>query len=167
MAIQLVYEIEGNVKGEVASTSVYLFDGNVLADLRAFGSAFATLLNNFIGGKILSASLVFDIGTGFASGNTVEVYSDVEEKGVFGYERDESQVVISIPAIIETAVVDGTHNLDQTHTQVAALMSFIEDGIDVVTEIVFVTDVVGEHGGELDFVYAREDWVNSGKRRKR
>lgn len=166
MGVTLVYEIVGNKPAETSTTSVHLFDGSLLESLTGFAVAFATILNNVITGKILSAALVFDIDISGVSGNVAEVYSDVEEVAGFFFETESqgNPVYLGIPSLIETVVLDETHDLDQVATNVAAVIAMMEDGIAVTGGTIRPSDI----GEDLidEVVYAREQAKNSGARKK-
>ncbi len=165
MGVKLVYEIVGNKPNETATTSVRLVDGSLLENLKLFAVAFATILNNFIGGKILSAALLFDVDISGVLANTAEVYSDVEEIAGFGFTTPEgTKTVLNIPSLIETVVVDESHELNQVATNVAAVIAMMEDGIAVTGGTIIPTDIGELDGLTLD--YAREQAKASGKRRK-
>jgi len=165
MAANLIYTIVGNKPGETSTTSLWLSDTNTLANLRGFGAAFATLLNNFITGKILSSALVFDVDISGITGNAVaETFADVEEIGAFQFVTEDGvRVSINVPAVFETAVVDLTHQLDLADARVDDLVTAIVDGIAVTGGTVNATDV-----GSVDIdalVFARENARPSGARR--
>jgi hypothetical protein len=166
MGVSLVYEIVGDNPKKTATTSVRLSETNLLANLKLFGVAFATLLNNFIGGKILSAALVFDVDISGITANNVEVYSDVEEIAGFGFSTPEgTKTVLNVPSLIETVVIDTTNNLSLVATNVAAVIIMMEDGIAVTGGTIVPTDIGELDGLELD--YAREQARGSGKSRSR
>lgn len=162
-AVSLIYTIVGNMPNEKSTTEIHFTSGFNLSQYSGYAVAFATLLNNLIGGKILDASLNFGVDLSGLSSNTAEVFSDVQEIAAFEFVTEEGNPVkLSVPALIETAVVDLTHELDQTDARVADIITMMEDGIAVTGGTIVPCDV-----GEdpiAGVIYARERSKNSGAR---
>lgn len=162
--VSLVYTIEDAAKGK-STTQIFLDQADTLARLLGFGSAFATLLNNAIMGKILDAYLVFDVDVSGLSNNTLSDASDVEEIAAFEFATETGdRVKCNVPALQEAKVLAETHELDTADTDVAALIAMFEDGLAVTGGTIEPCDI-----GEVDIVdtfFAREQFRNSGKRRK-
>ncbi|HEY9658563.1 MAG TPA: hypothetical protein V6C65_08945 [Allocoleopsis sp.] len=165
MPVNLIYTIEGDTQGEKSTTSLSLFDGNLLDSLQKFAVAFATILNSAIMGKILDAFLVFDVDISGLTGNTLSDASDVEEVAAFEFGTAENnRIKLNIPGLQEAKVIADTHELDTADTDVAAIIAMMEDGLAVTGGTIEPCDI-----GEDDIVdtfFAREQFRNSGSRRK-
>lgn len=165
MPVKLIYSIEGDTQGEYSSTSVTLWDGNLLASLQGFGVAFATLLNATIMGKILDAHLVFEVDISGLTGNTLSDASDVEEVAAFEFATAENnRVKLNIPGLQEALVVSDTHELDTTDAGIAAVITMMEDGLAVTGGTIEPCDIGGDD--LVDTFFSREQFRNSGARRK-
>jgi len=165
MPVNLVYTIEGDKDGEYSTTSLTLWDGNLIASLQGFAVAFATLLNNTIMGKILSAFLVFEVDISGLTGNTVSDAADVEEIGAFEFATTEgNRVKLNIPALQEALVVANTHDLDTAETEISAVITMMEDGLAVTGGTIEPCDIGMDD--IVDTYFSREQFRNSGRRRR-
>lgn len=162
-AVSLVYTVVGNKPNEKSTTEIHFTSGFNLSQYTGYAIAFATLLNNLIGGKILDATLNFGVDLSTLSSNTAETFSDVEEVAAFEFVSEQGNPVkLNIPALIETAVIDTTHDLDQTDARVGDVIAMMEEGIAVTGGTIVPCDV-----GEdpiAGVIYARERSKNSGAR---
>lgn len=162
--IEIIYTIEGEVKGETATTSIKLAATELAAKISGFAVAFATLLNNIIFGKILSAVYVIDIDISAVTSNTFTPAADVEEIAALQFRAGQYLTDVNVPGLSELDVLADTHLVDQASTSIAALISMLEDGIAVTGGTVTFCD---EGEEDIDtLVYAKEEKRNSGKRRK-
>ncbi len=165
MPVNLIYTIEGDTQGEKSTTSLTLWDGNLLDSLQKFGVAFATILNNAIMGKILDAFLVFDVDISGLTGNTLSDASDVEEIGAFEFGTAENnRIKLNLPGLQEAKVIADTHELDTADSDIAAIIAMMEDGLSVTGGTIEPCDIGGDD--IVDTFFAREQFRNSGSRRK-
>lgn len=164
MPIEIITTIEDR-SGDKATTSVYVLDASTVANLNTFAPAWATALNNFIFGKILSMiALILPTITGLTN-NTLLDSSDVEHKGKFVFRAQNGiKLECNIPALDEAVVsAYSSDTLDQTNTEVAAFIAAMETGITVTGGTISPCDI-GE-SSIASVVFAREAFTNSGKRR--
>lgn len=164
MSTDLIMEIEDK-SGDKATTSVKLPTGSSVANMTTFAVAWATAMNDFILGKILSviayalAPLVTIIN------NTILETADVEHIGKFQFITvNGNRVQFNVPALNEAIVLAYTSDeLNQADPEVAAVIAAMTTGIAVTGGTISPCDI-GE-GNISDIIFAREAFKNSGARR--
>jgi len=163
-AIELIMEVEDR-SGDKASTSVKLEATATIAQMGVFAVAWATAVNLFILGKIISVVgyLLPSIGT--LTSNTIVETSDVEHIGKFQFiTANGRRVNVNIPALDEAAVnAYSSDALDQAEPEVAAFIAAMLSGIAVTGGTISPTDI-GEDN-ITDVIFAREAFRNSGVHR--
>lgn len=160
----IIYTVVGNNPKKKATTSVHLVDSLTLALVQGFAAALATILNNVIIGKILSAVANWGVDISGLTGNTVVGTSDVEEIASFEfYTTEMNPVRMNIPGLLEAVVLPLTNELDPEDIRVQAVISMFEDGIAVTGGTVTPCDAGEDLIAMLS--YAREGSKNSGSSR--
>jgi hypothetical protein len=163
MAIHLTFSIQDE-KGDVSTIDIPVPDSTPLTDIPYLLQAFADLLDPIVqGGLVQAAAKVIGTVTGW--GSAAAAGSDVQEKASFlfrtagGYAKK-----IGIPTILESIFNAGSKDVDLGHTDVAALVTAIETGVDVSgaggSGVIQPCDYRGDDISDLET--ATEDW---GKRR--
>jgi len=162
-APQIVYSVVDD-SGEIGTTSINIPTGFSLSQIGEFGSGLATLLDKILGGKVLTAKLVFSVDISSLTSNVALSTSDVEEIGAFQFETVAGfPVTVNIPAINELVVLSGSDELDQADADVAAFIAAMENGLAVTGGTIAPCDVA--ESDVVTTVYARERFRASGKRR--
>lgn len=164
MPIEIITTIEDR-SGTQATTSVHVLDASTMANLATFAPAWATALNDFIFGKILSMIAKFFPSVTGLTNNTLLDTSDVEHVGKFVFRSQTNTLVeVNIPCLDEAAVsAYSSDSLDLANTEVAAFVAAMETGIAVTGGTISPCDI-----GEVSIAsvqFARESFRNSGKRR--
>lgn len=164
MPIEIVTEIADR-SGTKGTTSVKVADASTMAQLIAFAPLWATALNDIILGKIVSMVASILGSTIGITDNTGALTSDVEHLGKFQFRTlSNVRVGVNVPALDEAAVsAYDSDVLDQTNAEVAAFIAAMETGIAVTGGTISPCDI-----GEvsiLEVVFAREAFLNSGRRR--
>lgn len=161
---EITYEIEGEKLGETSTTSVKLENTVTISEATTFAAAYATAINNMIGGVIRSAIATFRANITGLTGNAALDSSDVEEVAAFQFRTLEGRTVdFNLPCLNEASVESSSHELDQTDADVAAIITMFEDGIAVTGGTIQPCDI-GEDG-IVSTLFARERFRNSGGRR--
>ena len=119
--------------GKTSNTKIRVPTGFAIADYQSFAEDAAQLIVNISNCQITSASVNFEIDT---SGLGLKAVASAVEKvsqKMFGIFNTAVGRVAKwlIPAAVEEKVVSGSDDFDQTDTDVAALVSAMEDGIAV------------------------------------
>lgn len=164
MVTEIVMTVR-DASGDEASTSVKVGGVPSLVQLNAFSSAWATALNNIIGGKIMGAIAKQTVNLASLTGNLLSNNADVEHTGKFVFLTGQgNRVLCNIPALSEVAIGATTSDeLNQAQANVAAFIAAMEDGISVTDALIEPCDE-----GEDDIVstvFAREAFRNSGAKR--
>jgi len=151
--------------GDKGTTSIKVTVGTIAA-MTTFAATWATALNNFISGKIMSAIayIVLD-GVGLLTDNTLFPNSDVEHTAKFRFRTvNGNPVNLSIPAIDES-IVDAyaSDTLDQSLPETAAIIAAMVAGITTAGGLIQPCDIGS--GNITSVVFARESFKNSGARR--
>jgi len=119
--------------GKSSSTKIRVPNTFSIADYREFALAIGQLILNISGGAITGISVNFGLDLSGLGLKTVA--SAVEKVGakMQGLFSTASGIIAKwlLPAPIEEKVVAGSDDFDQTDTDVAALVSAMEDGIAV------------------------------------
>lgn len=163
MPIQIIYTVYDK-RGKRATTSVKLGSSETMARVQLFAVAWADAIDNLMGGVIRSAVALLQASIAGLVGNVVGTNADVEEIAEMQFDSVNGKpIYITVPAINENKVLNDTGVLDETDTDVAALLAALVEGLDVGTDTVYVVDTGG--GEVADVVYAREASRNSGTRK--
>lgn len=161
---EIIYEIEGAKLGEKSTTSVKLENTVTLSQTTTFAAAYATAINNLIGGVIRRATAFYLANITGLTANSIIASSDVEEIAAFQFRTSAGRTVdFNLPCMDESYVEAGSHELDQADSEVAAIITMFEDGIAVTGGTIQPCDI-GEES-IVSTVYARERFRSSGSRR--
>lgn len=162
MPTEIIYTVEDRA-GRTATTSVKLPSVEPKTRVQTFHEAFVSALDDLIGGVIRSAIAVLQIDISGVTGNLEDPDSDVEDVGAFEFVTAEgNRVKLNLPAVDELFVDNSSGNLDQTDSQIAAIITMMEDGIAVTGGTIQPCDI-GEDS-IVGTLFARERFRNSGKR---
>lgn len=159
MPFEIVYTVrdEANKDG---TTSIKIPTTFTLADYIEFGQDFIVLAGALMRGLVRSAALCIDVDISALTDNTISSISDVEEVGAFEFTTSAgNRVSLNIPGCPDLSVIAGTNTLDPTDTEVAAIITMMEDGIAGTLP----SDIGGEDITEV--IFAREHFKSSGARR--
>lgn len=163
MPIQIIYTVYDK-RGKRATTSVQVGESETKARVQLFATAWGAAIDNLIGGVIRSAAAMLSANPNGLTGNVVGSNSDVEEIGALQFTCETgAPIEVTIPGLNENVVENDTGDLDQTDTDVAALIALFEDGLDVTGDTIYAVNAGDERASAL--IYARERSRNSGKRR--
>ncbi len=161
---RLIYTIADRKNKKPATTEVKLPDAFGLAALSEWAVSFATLLNNFIQGRILDAELCFDVDISAIINNDILLNNDVESVGRFEFVTAQgNRVKVNLPGIDDTFTIDGSDALDQADPAVAAFITLMETGYTLGDATVVQPSDVGEDD-IVDTLFAREGSRASGGR---
>jgi len=149
---------------KTATSEAFFTTGLTLAQItEGLGEGLAPLIDAITGALITAINVLLSVDISGLTGNTVGALSDVEEVGEFiGTTAANRKVIINIPGIINTLSTAGTDDLDQTDTDVAALISALEDGLAVTGGTIIPCDIGGSD--VVSVITARERTRNSGAR---
>lgn len=164
MPIEIIATVQDR-SGTTGTTSVHVQSASTMAQLLAFAPLWATALNDLIFGKILGVIAYILGSTVGITNNGGALNSDVEHVGKFVFRTVSNvKVQFNIPALDEDLVgAYDSDTIDQSVTEVAALIAAMESGIAVAGGTISPCDI-----GEvsiIDTVFAREAFKNSGARR--
>ena len=165
MPIEIIYTIF-DIRGKRATTSVKIGSAETEERTNLFAVAWADALDNIIHGVIRSATALIGVDISGLTGNVALTVSDVEEIGSVQLRTNLGMLTeFNIPAIDENMTVNETGELDESETNVQALIAAIEDGITVGGATIGIADVGGSTADTI--VYMRERSRNSGARGRR
>lgn len=157
----IVYTVVDD-SGDEAETAIYVPDSFSLAQYTEFGAGFATLFDAILHGRVSQAGLNVDIDISSLTSNVVADDSNVEEIAAFQFLTSENrQVDLNVPAMIESAELEGTDELDTSDPAVSAIITAMEDGIVTAGGTITPTDI-----GEDDITatsLTRSEHRNSGR----
>jgi hypothetical protein len=159
--IVLTYRDNSN---KMATSEHFIDDSEGLAYQEQGALAFALVVDNAIAARVSAASLVLDVDISGLTGNETPISgADSEEVGEFIFRTAEGRkAIMNLPGIEANAVGEGTDDLDQEDTGIAAIISAFEDGIAVTGGTVQPCDAGGDD--LVAVVTARERVRNSGSR---
>lgn len=121
-------------KGKTSSTKIRLPTTFSIAQYQEFGEAAAQLLLNASTGSITRASIVFNVSlAGLGLKTVASSVSKVARKLWLQFSTAVTGFLgkTIFPSLVESKVIAGSDDVDQTDTDVAALVSALEDGIVV------------------------------------
>lgn len=160
LAPKIRYTIYDNDRDK-STTEVHVQAGPTIAQFAAFAQAYAEAMDPVIGGVIrptASMSVPVDIST--LTGNALDDTSDVEEVASFQFRcADGDGVDVNIGGLATGDLVAGSDALNTADTQIAALITLIEDGNGVIApSSIAESDIIA-------LLYARRETRPSGRRR--
>lgn len=131
---KVTYTIKDN-KGKTAFLSVWLkYDypsipsTSTLSQIESAAQYLATIIDPLISGQISNINYTRQVdlpgGLSGMAGST----SDVEEKGVFQFTTSQSNVDIVLPTFLDSLVVNGSQDIDQSDSDVIQFIFDITDG---------------------------------------
>lgn len=135
-----------DAKGKSSKTVIHVPTGFSIAQYLAFGTAMAELISQIAEGQITEVSVSYPLNL---SGATIRVAAlaaaDIFKKAFFQARSAVSGLLgkFNIPTYDEVNNVINSDQIDMADTQVAALVSIIEDGVNVSGEIVQPIDLRG------------------------
>lgn len=130
MAIHLTFTIQDE-KGDTSVIDIPVPGATPLTDIPYLLQAYADLLNPIVQGGLVQAAAKV-VGTVSGWNTTAAAGSDVQEKASFlirtagGFLKR-----LGIPTILESIFNTGSKDVDLGHTDVAALVTALETGIDI------------------------------------
>jgi hypothetical protein len=162
-AIALTYTYQDD-SGDTATSTIHVPNGFTLAQFTQFGRSMADLIDNVVGGLIISCDLTVTVDISALTGNTAIDDSDVEEIGAFQFVTIDSRpVLVNIPGLTETFVLANSDDINQLSGSVAPFITAMETGIAVTGGTIAPCDV--NEDSIANIVSAREQFRASGKRR--
>ena len=162
-AFALTYTYQDD-SGNTATHDIHVPTAFSIAQFTEFGRSMADLLDNIVGGLIISLDLTITADISGLLLNFVDPLSDVEEVAAFQFATaDNRAVLVNLPGMDEDIVLAGSDDLDQLDSGVAAFITAMETGIAVTGGTISPCDV--NEDSIVETVYAREEFRSSGKRR--
>jgi len=130
MPIYLTFTVQDE-KGDQSVIEIPVPEVTPLTDIPYLLQAYADLLDPIVqGGLVQAAARVISTVTGWDS--LAAAGSDVQEKASFAIRTAGGYIKrLSIPTILESIFSAGSPDVDLGHTDVAALVTAFEDGIDL------------------------------------
>jgi hypothetical protein len=128
LPVKLQYTIRDG-KGLTSRTLVHLPSATSLANATTYAQAFASALDDVIGGKIESVDIC--VGVALPGGLKADpnADSDIEEGAVFVYEDSVGRVFRQrLPTFLETLILTGTRQVDNSNVDVQAVTDLIVTG---------------------------------------
>lgn len=153
-------------KNKPSRTEINLPSGTAFTDVVLFAKEFAPLVNDLITGQITSIGVCASVSlTGLGLRTAPLSGSDVEEGGRFQFNTVNGfPTAFRLPTFAESFVLANSRNIDTTDADVAAIVTAMEDGIDLSgaggTGVITPVDKRDEDIVALN--YAREQFFNSG-----
>lgn len=158
MAFSILFSIQ-DAKSQVSTTEIRVPTGTAFADVAPFAQAMAVLINAVITGAITRIGVVFSVALPGGIRGGALTNSDVEEGAKFQFRTELGNYTsFRLPTFDESLISSNSRAVDLEDTDVAALITAMEDGIDV-TPVVEPCD-----GREEDVValsFAREQFQSS------
>ena len=163
MANKIVLTYRDN-SNKMSTSEHFIDDTETLAYQAAGVLAFAEVVDDSIAARVSAASLVIPVDISGLTGNaTPATGADVEEVGEFICRTAAGRnTIMNLPGIEADEVGVGTDDLDQEDTGIAAIISALEDGIEISAVTIQPCDAGGDDIVAL--VTARERVRNSGSR---
>lgn len=156
LAVSIRYQfIDG--EGDTSFTKIHVPTGFSIAQYTEFAIAFGQLLANITDGGITSAS--FCVGLDLSSSTikaVVTTGADIAQKALFGFGTILAgfRTKLKLPAFRTALITSGSDSVDQSHADIVAFSSAMEDGIVVTGGTISPTDLRGNDVDALN--YARE-----------
>lgn len=161
MAWSLIFEYKGDLGQKNATSEIFLPQTFSLVQYGLFAVAMAEIINDFVKGQIVSATLSIGLDVSALTGNTNETDSDVQEVGGFEFLAEDGFVTkVNLPTFPTSLTVAGTEQIDIADTDVDAFVEAMLTGIAVTGGTIQPSDV-----GELDIeelIFAEYQNKNSG-----
>lgn len=146
-------------KGKTSKTSVHVPTGFSVAQYTAFAQSMAQLIANIIDGQITEVSVSLPLSLSGATIRAVALAAADIFKKVFFQARSVVAGLVgkfNIPTYDEANTITGSDQVDQSDTEVAALIALIENGANISGEVVQPVD---KRGNDLSTVsIARENF---------
>lgn len=152
LAVSLRFDVIDD-KGDTSFTKIRVPLGFSIADYIEFAQAAAQILLGGSTGRITRASVVFNVSLdGLGLKTVASAVSKVARKLYLQFSTAVTGFLSKtiFPALSESLVLAGTDDVDQTDTDVAALVSALEDGIVVTAGTMQFTNGRGHDIEALD-----------------
>ena len=132
MAIGILFTIRDG-KGEQSTMQVNVPSSTSAADAIIFGQQFAGIIDPLVNGAITRVGIVLDVDiSGLGLTPNASLQADVEEGAKFQFRTSQNHFTsFRIPTFLDTLIPGGGNAVDQANGQVAALLTAMEDGIDL------------------------------------
>lgn len=157
LPVKLQYTIRDG-KGLTSRTLVHLPSATTLANATTYAQAFASAMDDVIGGKIESIDIC--IGISLPGGLKADpvATSDIEEGAVFVYEDADGRVYRQrLPTFLETLIETGTRQVDNSSVDVQAVTDLIVTGNGTQGAVTLAdTDITALVGDKEQFVKNRK-----------
>jgi hypothetical protein len=163
VAFSAIYTIEDG-KTKTSTCEINFPSSVTLANASIFAAEMAKLINAVTTGAIRRIGLAFTVPLPGTIRTTPASASDVEEGAKFQFKTDGGWFTgFRIPTFSDTLMATGTGNVDLTDTAVAALVTALTDGINLVgaggTGTIAPTD---KREDDIDVLsFAREQFISS------
>lgn len=135
MALAVTLQINfRDAKNKRSSTDIKIPTGFSIAQYQEFAVAACQVVANSNMGEIVSASLNFGLDlSGLGLKTVITTFADVAVKAFQGFRSAVTglQRRLKVPTFDETFMIAGTDQIDTAATEVAAWISYLEDGSDV------------------------------------
>lgn len=133
MAFSIIFSFRDE-KNERSTTEVNLPSGTAFADVTLFATEMTQLIEPLITGTIERVGIAFTVDiSGLGLGTTAAAGSDVEEGARFQFGTAGGfNTSMRVPTIDESIILPGTREVSQVDADVAAFLTAMETGIDLV-----------------------------------
>lgn len=146
-----------------ATNTLYVTDGLTIAQMTEGVQALVQLIDEVLNAVIRGFDFVLSVDLSGLTGNSTGQTSDVQEVGEFIFATGANRpVVLNLPCINDAASPAGSDDIDQSDTDMAAIIAMMEDGLVVTGGTIIPTDV--DQNDIVQLVTARERMRNSGSR---
>lgn len=161
MALSVIFEIRGELGSKTATTEIFIPEGFNLIEYGLFAVAMAEIVDAFIKGKIISATLSIGVDLSALTGNTNESDSDIQEIGGFEFlAEDGFTTKVNLPTFPTSLTVTGSETIDLAEPVIDAFVDAMLTGVAVTGGTIQPSDI-----GELDIeelIFADYQNRNSG-----
>lgn len=149
--------------GQVSTNTMYVAEGLTIAQITEGLQGLVQLVDDVVSAIIRGFTFSVTIDLSGLTGNVSAGTSDVEEVGEFISRTDFGrEVMLNLPAINDTTSPAGSDELDQTDTNIAAIISMLEDGLATTGGTIIPSDM--DENDLVEVVTARERVRNTGTR---
>ena len=134
MAVAMAHYTVQDGKGKQSVIQVPIPYATTPTNARAFVRAMGAVIGPLVTGKLISAGVTLEVPIGEITGfpSSASTVSDVQEKGFFSFRSAVNSLRrMTIPTILETLFNVGASTINQSHADVAAFITAMEDGVDV------------------------------------
>ncbi len=158
-----VYFTIADSDGDTSTFTIWFPSATPAAVLIAAVPVIAQMINPLLNGGLKSAGVTFEVNVAGVFGPVAALIADVQEKGEFVMRTVGGFISrLNLPTFDENFFVPGTGIMDESETEVAVFLDFLEDGITVSGTLIQPTDY-----REDDIQFVEKAVENWGRRRNK